>query len=133
MKSKTKQRSPGRPMAVITIPRGKFTFADMIEANKHVTPLTLRKFLKRDAAKRNKSEITLVKGETRQPASSKGLGRKTFVYSRRAKAATSLKTARKSNITMPLAPITETPAPEAIAAEVAEVAAEASIPEPVTT
>lgn len=84
---KNASRGVGRPMANINIPNRKFTFADLEEANSHVTPLTLRKFLKRDADRKGKSEIVLVKGETRAPQSKNGLGRKTFVYVRRAKVA----------------------------------------------
>ena len=105
-------RGPGRPMAAITIPNKKFTFGDLAEANGHVTPLTLRKFLKRDAARKGKSEICLMKDETREPNSKKGLGRKTFVYIRRSKL-NALKTASKSKMSVPLgdkAPVAK-PAP----------------------
>jgi len=99
------KRGPGRPMADITIPNKKFTFAELCEVNSHVTALTLRKFLKRDAARKGKSEVVLVKDETREPIAKKkanaGLGRKVFVYIRRSKA-TALKTARKSNVSVPL-------------------------------
>ena len=160
MKNKS-QRGPGRPMAEINIPNRKFTFGDLVEANDHVTPLTLRKFLKRDAARKGKSEIVLVKDETREPNSKKGLGRKTFVYIRRSKM-NALKIASKSKVTVavgpkaskspkaskastsesyeakkaallaPVATITpsEAPAPEAIAAETAAVAAEATAETP---
>lgn len=102
MKNKN-QRGPGRPMADINIPNKKFTFADLVEANSHVTPLTLRKFLKRDASRKGKSEVVLVKDETREPNHKKGLGRKTYVYIRRSKA-NALKTARKSTVSVALAP-----------------------------
>ena len=109
MKKNTKsvKRGPGRPKAEITIPNKKFTFTDLKEANKHVTPLTLRKFLGRDmfmldeAGKpdrnrpRRNSLIVLVRDETREPNHDKGLGRKTFVYIKRTKAA-SLKAAPKA-------------------------------------
>jgi hypothetical protein len=95
------QRGPGRPMAKIKVPGRKFTFADLKEANDHVTPLTLRKFLKRDAARKGKSEICLVKDETREPNSKKGLGRKTFVYILRSKL-NALKNASKSKVSVPL-------------------------------
>lgn len=94
-------RGPGRPMASIKVPNRKFTFGDLAEANGHVTPLTLRKFLKRDAARKGKSEIVLVKDEHREPNSKKGLGRKTFVYIPRAKLNT-LKTASKSKVSVAL-------------------------------
>lgn len=109
MKNKT-SRGPGRPMAVITIPKSKFTFADLEAANPHVTALTLRKFLARDAKKSGRSEIVRLKNESREPDSKKGLGRKTFVYSRRSSVkaaapakpikAKSLKTARKSTVSV---------------------------------
>jgi len=102
MKNKS-QRGPGRPMAEISIPSRKFTFADLVEANEHVTPLTLRKFLKRDFARKGKSEIVLVKDETRESNSKKGLGRKTFVYIRRSKM-NALKTAIKSKVSVSIAP-----------------------------
>lgn len=142
MKSKNKQRGPGRPMADINVPNKKFTFADLVEANSHVTPLTLRKFLKRDFARKGKSEIVLVKDETREPNSKKGLGRKTFVYLRRSKL-NSLKTARKSTVSVPLAPAKTTAdyeatkaallAPEPAPAEIpAPAAPEATTPAPVS-
>lgn len=113
MKNAKQNRGPGRPMAQINIPSKKFTFADMVEANDHVTPLTLRKFLKRDAARKNKSEIVLVKDETREPNHKSGLGRKTYVYIRRSKmegsaSASALKTARKSKVSVALAPASST-------------------------
>ena len=144
MKNKN-QRGPGRPMADISIPNRKFTFADLVEANDHVTPLTLRKFLKRDAARKGKSIVVLVKDETREPNHKKGLGRKTYVYIPRSKAS-ALKTASKSKVSVTLAPakstadyeatkaalLAPTPepaiAPEAIAADTASVAAEATAP-----
>jgi hypothetical protein len=95
------QRGPGRPMASIKVPNRKFTFGDLVEANGHVTPLTLRKFLKRDAARKGKSAICLMKDEHREPNSKKGLGRKTFVYIPRAKL-NALKTASKSKVSVPL-------------------------------
>jgi hypothetical protein len=101
MKNKNSTRGRGRPRAEITIPNRKFTFADFGEANQHVTPLTLRKFIKYDFAKKNKSEIIKLKDETREPNSKEGLGRKTFVYIRRNKA-NSLKTARKSKMSVSL-------------------------------
>lgn len=100
MKNKT-NRGPGRPMAAIKLPNRKFTFADLCEANEHVTPLTLRKFLKRDAARLGKSQVVLVKNETRDPDSKKGLGRKTFVYISRARKAT-LKNMAKSRVSVSL-------------------------------
>lgn len=135
MKNKNKQRGPGRPMADINVPNKKFTFADLVEANSHVTPQTLRKFLKRDFARKGKSEIVLVKDETREPNSKQGLGRKTFVYMRRSKM-NSLKSARKSTVSIPLAPAKTTAdyeatkaallAPEPITAPAIEIPAPAT-------
>lgn len=78
-KMKTMQRM-GRPAAEIKIPNGKFTFADLMKQNSHVTPVTLRKFLSRDADRKGKSQVMLVKGEFEDPHSRSGLGRKAFVY-----------------------------------------------------
>lgn len=114
--NKTTSRGPGRPMAKISLPRGKFSFADLCDENDHVTPLTLRKFLKRDAVRQSRSEVVLVKGEMGEPTAKRkansGLGRKTFVYIRRAvrKAASNLKAARKSTVTIPLNTPPQTPA-----------------------
>ncbi len=104
MKSKT--RGVGRPSYPIKWPNGKFTMADLMVANgvnpkngkgKLCTKLTLVKGLQRDMfmvgdngkpdtnRPRRNSTIVRVKDETREPNSKSGLGRKTFVYIRRAK------------------------------------------------
>ena len=72
----------GKPKAVITIPKGKFTFAQLCSANPHVIPLTLRKFIKRDSKLGDNSELILLeeKGET---SSDKGMGRKVYMYEAR--------------------------------------------------
>lgn len=93
---KNAKRGVGRPMAEISIPNRKFTFADLVEANTHVTPLTLRKFLARDVDAGRKSLVVRVKDENREPNSKHGLGRKTFVYVKRSK----LGGAKKSNVTV---------------------------------
>jgi hypothetical protein len=159
MKKNTKsvKRGPGRPKAVITIPNKKFTFEDLKAANKHVTPLTLRKFLGRDmymlddtgkpdrTRPRRNSLIVLVRDETREPNHEKGLGRKTYVYIKRTKAA-SPKAAPKAGKTAPPAePVTvdvgtaseapvvpPTPVIESPAETVAPVAETPVIAEPVT-
>jgi len=106
-------RSVGRPMAAINIPNRKFTFADLENVNPHVTPLTLRKFLKRDMLteegnpKRN-STLVLVKDEQREPNSEKGLGRKCHVYAKRSRLQS--KTARKSTATVNVGTSADTPA-----------------------
>lgn len=91
MKNTTvKHNGPGRPMYNPVIPRGKFTIAEFCEANgvnpktgkgKACSKLTLIKFLGR---KQGKALIVRVKGETANPNSKKGLGRKAFLYTRRA-------------------------------------------------
>lgn len=178
MKSNT-NRGPGRPMYNPVIPRGKFTMTEFCIANgvnpktgkgKNCSKLTLIKFLGR---KQGKALIMKVKGETADPQSKKGLGRKAFLYTRKAgvtvpktsaaaptpKATAKRKYTRKA--TAPAAttadyeatkaallaptpvvsitpdptpaPVAEdaAPAPEAVAAETATVASEATA-EPVT-
>ena len=153
--TKSVKRGPGRPKAVINIPNKKFTFTDLKEANKHVTPLTLRKFLGRDmfmldeAGKpdrnrpRRNSLIVLVRDETREPNHGKGLGRKTFVYLKRTKSAI-LKSAPKSAKPAPqsapaIEPVTvnvgtaaDAPAAEPIADPIAPAVETPAIAEPVT-
>lgn len=91
---KTASRGPGRPRYVPTVPNKRFTFEELCEANgvntetgkgKNCTMLTLRKFLKSEmftdsGNPKPNSAIMLVKDETREPNSKKGLGRKCFVY-----------------------------------------------------
>ena len=81
---------PGRPMYNPVIPRGKFTMTDFCTANgvnpktgkgKQCSKLTLIKFLGR---KQGKALVMKVKGETTDPNSKSGLGRKAFLYTRRA-------------------------------------------------
>ena len=47
----------GRPRAITNIPAGAFNFAMLQARNPHVNPLTLRKFLKRDAARGERSQV----------------------------------------------------------------------------
>jgi hypothetical protein len=91
-KNKAQNRGPGRPQYQIKWPKGKFTFTDLETENgvnpntgkgKECTTLTLRKGLKRDLAKRNRSEIVILKGVLAEPNSKNGLGRKQLVYARR--------------------------------------------------
>jgi len=90
MKKNSTTRGPGRPMYSPVIPRGKFTMNDFCIANgvnpktgkgKNCSKLTLIKFLGR---KQGKALIAKVKGETADPNSKKGLGRKAFLYQRKA-------------------------------------------------
>lgn len=93
---------PGRPMYDPKWPRAKeFTFRDLCEAQgmrftakgKYVqgsgecTPLTMRKFLKRDKASRGHSVLVLLDA-TADPNSRKGLGRKAHLYSLRNRVST---------------------------------------------
>jgi len=95
---KNAKRGVGRPMAEISIPNRKFTFADLMEANTHVTPLTLRKFLARDVDEGRKSLVVRIKEENREPNSKHGLGRKTFVYVKRSKLDGAKKSAVSVNV-----------------------------------
>lgn len=101
---KNKNAGVGRPKAAINVPNKKFTFADLVAENPHVTPLTLRKFIKRDMFTKNgktnnKSELVLVEGDKREPNSTLGLGRKTLVYSKRSRL-NGLKDAKKTKVTV---------------------------------
>lgn len=154
----TAERGPGRPAYAVKYPYGKFTFNQLCELNgvstkgvnkgkgKNCTALTLRKALDRDmfhvdakdstkvdkTKPRRNSEIVLVKNETREPNSNEGLGRKAFVYIRRAKLA-ALKSASKSSVNVPL---NDTPAPavtspaDTFAQVKADIAASATAPAP---
>lgn len=91
--SKAQNRGPGRPKYTPVIPRGKFTFTDLEEANgvntktgkgKNCTTLTLRKWLKRELSNRRSGAIVLLKDVLADPNSKSGLGRKQYVYTRRA-------------------------------------------------
>jgi hypothetical protein len=97
MNKNANTNGPGRPMAKIKIPNRKFTFQQLNDAN-DVTPLTLRKFLKRDALLGKKSQVILT-DETRDPSfdgklekGKKPLGRKVFVYQPRSLGKVSVKT-----------------------------------------
>lgn len=92
MKKNNAQNGPGRPKYEPVLPKGKFTFTDFEVANgvnpktgkgKNCTTLTLRKWLKKDLAKRGHSVVTLLKDVLSDPNSKKGLGRKQFVYQKR--------------------------------------------------
>lgn len=135
--NKKTNRGPGRPKAEINIPNKKFTFADLMAANTHVTPLTLRKFLANDmfvadkngipdrTKPRRNSTLILVKGEKRAPAGEKGLGRKTLVYIKRTRL-NALSTAKKSSVSVPITDntpaIVPTPVAETVTAPIAATA-----------
>lgn len=88
-----KNKGPGRPKYRPNIPKGKFTFTDFEIANgvnpktgkgKDCTTLTLRKWLKEDLSKRGHSTIVHLKDTFAEPTGKGGLGRKQYVYTRRA-------------------------------------------------
>jgi hypothetical protein len=88
-----KNKGPGRPKYRPNIPKGKFTFTDFEIANgvnpktgkgKDCTTLTLRKWLKEDLSKRGHSTIVHLKDTFAEPTGKGGLGRKQYVYQRRA-------------------------------------------------
>jgi hypothetical protein len=101
--SQSQHRGPGRPRYIPLIPRGNFTFTDLETLNgvnpatgegKNCTTLTLRKWLKRDMyitdktgkviRTNHKSSVMLVKDTLAEPNGKNGLGRKQYVYTRRA-------------------------------------------------
>jgi hypothetical protein len=73
----------GRPSAEVKIPKGKFTFQQLCEANSHLAPLTLRNFMRRDNDEGKHSQIVRVEDERGVPGSEAGFGRKPFLYVRR--------------------------------------------------
>lgn len=90
---KNMSNGPGRPKYTPVLPKGKFTFTDLEIANgvnpktgkgKSCTTLTLRKWLKRELAKRGHSAIVHLKDTLADPNGKNGLGRKQYVYQRRA-------------------------------------------------
>ncbi len=90
-----KKGKAGRPKYQPVVPAGKFTFQELEIANgvdpktgrgTKCTALTLRKFLARDAQRRNMSEFVVLKGVLESPNSERGLGRKQLVYARRSEA-----------------------------------------------
>jgi hypothetical protein len=106
---KNKTNGPGRPAYVPVIPRGKFSFGELCVANgvnvktgkgKNCSALTLRKFIARDAALGKKSQMFLT-DELAEPNNKKGLGRKSFLYQRRAGVAAvkaTVKSVRKATV-----------------------------------
>jgi len=70
----------GRPRAIINIPAGAFNYAWLKAKNPHVTSLTLRKFLKRDAARGDRSRVVRL-NKTVRP--SDGIGCSQLIYAPR--------------------------------------------------
>jgi hypothetical protein len=98
---------PGRPAYIPVVPRGRFTMNDLCEANgvnlksgkgKNCSRLTLVKWVAKQLGNKRSGLIVKVKDETSEPNSKKGLGRKAFLYIRRA--TNGLKTAAKSNVSV---------------------------------
>ena len=161
---KTLNAGPGRPKATIKWPAKKFTFADLCVANGvnvetgkgKMTKLTLRKHIaadmfhtktvsgkiKVDRTKPRRNSVIVLLDETREPASTNGMGRKCEVYQLRSKrdaAKLAAKTPKASPApTAPVAPVApvsvdigEAPAPvapEVVAAPVAEVVTAPEVP-----
>ena len=149
VKGKTKtsaKKGPGRPRATINWPTGEFTRQDAFDKNPHLAELTVIKAMDGDmftksGRKNPTATISIVVGKFGKPTNAKGLGRKPFIYRRKANAAKSA-TAPATVVevaptpapvaettidigTPDTAPITETapaPAPVAETAEVAAVA-----------
>ncbi len=125
-----KTRGVGRPKAIVKIPNRRFTFEDLQTANSTLTPLTLRKFLKRDAARNGKSEIVLTKDKV---APADGIGRHLFVYIPRAKMVAMKAKAKATKVASDVAVVLgETPAPVVPVAEVAPVAETVTAETPAT-
>lgn len=100
---------PGRPAYKPTIPRGRFTMNDLCDENgvnlktgkgRNCSRLTLVKWVAKQLGNKRSGLIVKVKGETHEPNSKVGLGRKAFVYLRRAGAKDGLKTSSKSNVSV---------------------------------
>lgn len=160
---KTLNRGVGRPKAEIKWPAKKFTFADLCVANGvnvetgkgKMTKLTLRKHIaadmfhtktvngkiKVDRTKPRRNSVIVLLDETREPASTNGMGRKCEVYQLRSKRDAAKLAAKTVKATpAPVAPVTvdigEAPAPVAPVAEVVtapEAPAVAEVAAPVET
>jgi len=136
---KSVKRGPGRPKYTPKFPRSlRFTFGDLCNANgvnpdtlkgENCTGLTLRKFLKRDKARKGKSNIVMLKDQCGKPDSKDGLGKPPFLYCLRERLADAqvaapakaskkpLAKASKSSVTVPLAPDATAPVVNAVSAE----------------
>lgn len=147
---KSVKRGPGRPKYSPKFPRSlRFTFGQLCEVNgvdtrqtlangkenpeylkgENCTGLTLRKFLKRDKARKNKSNIVLLKGQFGKPDSESGLGKPPSLYCLRerldeATIAAPVKATKKSPakakaspVTVPLTDTPAAPANDAVSTE----------------
>jgi hypothetical protein len=126
---KSVKRGPGRPKYTPKFPRSlRFTFGDLCVTNgvnpdtlkgDNCTGLTLRKYLKRDKARKGKSNIVMLKGQFGKPDSKDGLGKPPFLYCLRERLADAgvtpaakskaskkpLAKAKASSVTVPLATV----------------------------
>ncbi len=136
MKKNKPNRGVGRPMADVKIPRGRFTFAEFMAFNASANdgngwkPLTLRNFLKRDAARKGKSIVVLT-GKFEKPEN--GIGRPSAIMAKRiVKKTNTLAVARKSKVSVNVAAAAAailaepTPVTPAVAPATPEVAAPAT-------
>ena len=96
---------PGRPKYNPVFPKGNFTFSDFLTVNgvdpetgkgENCTMLTLRKWMKKDASRHQRSEVVRVQGELAAPDSDNGKGRKKFVFCLRDKNAVAVKSPAKA-------------------------------------
>jgi len=152
--AKTLNRGVGRPKAVIKWPAKKFTFADLCVANGvstetgkgKMTKLTLRKHiaaemfhtktvkgkLKVDRENPRRNSVIVLLDETREPASTNGLGRKCEVYQLRAKRDAAKLASKVKATPAPVAPVTvdigEAPAAPVVETPVAEVVTAPEVP-----
>jgi hypothetical protein len=107
----TVKKGPGRPLAVINWPTGEFTRQEVFDKNPHLAELTVIKAMDRDmytasGRKNPKATISIVVGKLGKPANAKGLGRKPFVFRRKAVAAS-------KPVVAPVVEVAPTPAPVA--------------------
>lgn len=136
----TKYDHPGRPAYLPVIPRGRFTMNDLCATNgvnintgkgKKCSRLTLVKWVAKQLGNKRSGLIVKVKDETSEPNSSKGLGRRAFLYIRRPQK-NSLKTASKSNVSVKMNTTEDYEKTKAALLTPEPVVAETPTPEPVT-
>lgn len=112
--SKSEKRGVGRPKSKVVWPNGRFTREQAYAANPGVCKLTVINHLNADM-KGNKSILIRMKDEHGEPQSKAGKGRKPFIYLRRAqyeagkKSIARLQAAKKSKVSVDIAPATAEP------------------------
>jgi hypothetical protein len=82
-KNKSVKVGAGRPSAKVVWPKGRFTREQAYALNPHLCKLTVINHLQANL-KGNKSVLVKMKDELGDSKSEKGLGRKPFIYLRRA-------------------------------------------------